>query len=166
MQCNFFLSHFGSKQWSKLFSLGSMKVLVVITCNWWSFSFQSCFLPYENWRSRIYWWEFSNQRCWYWFLRVYWEKCSYCKSYTLPHYLFDSSNISIVNILFKGRRCILKDCCMIEDNTILPPETVVPSFTKYNGSPGRCVGELPECTQELMTEFTRSYYQHFIPEQT
>lgn len=72
----------------------------------------------------------------------------------------------IVSILFQGRRCILKDCCMIEDNTILPPETVVPSFTKYDGSPGRCVGELPECTQELMTEFTRSYYQHFIPERT
>lgn len=52
---------------------------------------------------------------------------------------------------------------MIEDDTILPPETVVPSFTKYGGSPGLCIGELPECTQELMTDFTRSYYQHFTP---
>lgn len=86
--------------------------------------------------------------------------------YFLHTCLFSSSRILSANILLKGRRCILKDCCMIEDNTILPPETVVPSFTKYDGSPGRCVGELPECTQELMTEFTRSYYQHFIPERT
>ena len=63
----------------------------------------------------------------------------------------------------QGRRCVLKDCSMIEDNTILPPETVVPSFTKFGGSPGLCIGELPECTQEMMTDFTRSYYQHFIP---
>ncbi|XP_047001341.1 uncharacterized protein LOC124618910 [Schistocerca americana] len=62
-----------------------------------------------------------------------------------------------------GRRCVLKDCCMIEDDTVLPPETVVPSFTRYAGSPGVCVGELPECTQDLMIEFTRNYYQHFLP---
>lgn len=53
---------------------------------------------------------------------------------------------------------------MIEDNTILPPETVVPSFTRYSGSPGVCVGELSECTQDLMIDFTRNYYQHFVPE--
>ncbi|GLG98372.1 hypothetical protein R5R35_004820 [Gryllus longicercus] len=62
-----------------------------------------------------------------------------------------------------GRRCVLKDCCVIEDNTVLPPETVVPSFTRYASSPGVCIGELPECTQDLMLEFTRSYYQHFLP---
>lgn len=63
----------------------------------------------------------------------------------------------------QGRRCVLKDCCVIEDNTVLPPETVVPSFTKYGGSPGVCTGEVPECMQELMLEYTRNYYQHFLP---
>lgn len=69
-----------------------------------------------------------------------------------------------MKLVFQGRRCVLKDCSMVEDDTILPPETVVPSFTKFGGSPGLCVGELPECTQELMTEFTRNYYQHFVPQ--
>ncbi|XP_025829241.1 dynactin subunit 5 [Agrilus planipennis] len=62
-----------------------------------------------------------------------------------------------------GRRCHLRDCCVIEDNTILAPETVVPPFTRYSGSPGIQVGEVPECQQDLMIDFTRSYYQHFVP---
>lgn len=53
---------------------------------------------------------------------------------------------------------------MIEDNTVLGPETVVPPFTRYGGSPGLVVGDLPECTQDLMVDFTRSYYEHFVPE--
>lgn len=64
--------------------------------------------------------------------------------------------------MLQGRRCVLKDGCMIEDNTILPPETVVPSFTRVGGS-GTAVDELPECTQDLMIDFTKTYYQHFIP---
>lgn len=62
-----------------------------------------------------------------------------------------------------SRRCVLKDCCMIEDNTILAPETVVPPFSRYGGSPGLSVGDLPECTQDIMVDFTRSYYEHFVP---
>jgi len=62
-----------------------------------------------------------------------------------------------------GRRCTIRDCCFIEDGTILPPETVVPAFSRYSGSPGRSVGELPECTQDMMIDFTKSYYQHFTP---
>nr|QBH72928.1 dynactin subunit P25 [Frankliniella cephalica] len=73
------------------------------------------------------------------------------------NYVYIGNNVVI------GRRCILKDCCYIEDNTVLPPETVVPSFSRYAGSPGVCVGELPECTQELMVDLTKNYYQHFLP---
>lgn len=62
-----------------------------------------------------------------------------------------------------GRRSVLKDCCAIADNTVLPPETVVPPFTLYSGSPGVFTAELPECMQELMTERTKDYYQHFLP---
>ncbi|XP_005096530.1 dynactin subunit 5 [Aplysia californica] len=62
-----------------------------------------------------------------------------------------------------GRRSVLKDCCAIADNTILPPETVVPPFTVYSGSPGKVSGDLPDCTQDLMTDITVSYYQHFKP---
>ena len=34
---------------------------------------------------------------------------------------------------------------------------------RISGSPGRVVGELPECSQDMMTDFTKSYYQHFTP---
>ena len=34
---------------------------------------------------------------------------------------------------------------------------------RYAGSPGRAVGELPECSQDMMIDFTKSYYQHFTP---
>ncbi|XP_047143638.1 dynactin subunit 5 isoform X2 [Hydra vulgaris] len=63
-----------------------------------------------------------------------------------------------------GRRCILKDCCAIADNTVLPPDTVVPPFTIMAGSPAQSVGELPECTQENLTELTKCYFQNFIPD--
>ncbi|XP_053897114.1 dynactin subunit 5 isoform X3 [Malaclemys terrapin pileata] len=62
-----------------------------------------------------------------------------------------------------GRRCVLKDCCKILANTVLPPETVVPPFTVFSGCPGLFSGELPECTQELMMDVTKSYYQKFLP---
>ncbi|KAF6715823.1 Dynactin subunit 5 [Oryzias melastigma] len=62
-----------------------------------------------------------------------------------------------------GRRCVLKDCCKILDNTVLPPETVVPPFTVFSGCPGLFSGELPECTQDLMMDVTKSYYQKFLP---
>ncbi|XP_071455363.1 dynactin subunit 5 [Hetaerina americana] len=65
-----------------------------------------------------------------------------------------------------GRRCVLKDCCMVMDGTVLPPEAIVPSFTKWSGSPGRMdpSGDLPECTQDIMANFTHSYYDHFLPD--
>ena len=64
--------------------------------------------------------------------------------------------------MFQGRSCVLRDACMIEDNTILPPDTIVPSFTRI-GPSLQLVEELPECTPDLMIDFTKSYYQHFIP---
>jgi dynactin-5 len=36
----------------------------------------------------------------------------------------------------QGRRCVLKDCCRIEDDAVLPPDTVVPPFTIFGGNPG------------------------------
>ena len=65
-----------------------------------------------------------------------------------------------------GRRCVLKDCCALADNTVLAPETTVPSFAYYSGSPGTYTAEQPDCTQDIMIEYTKSYYQHFLPRQT
>ncbi|KOB73319.1 Dynactin 4 protein [Operophtera brumata] len=62
-----------------------------------------------------------------------------------------------------GRFCIIS-----KGSVIRPPfkkftETVVPSFARYSGSPARLITTLPEATPDLMTEFTKSYYQHFLP---
>ncbi|CAK9828788.1 Dynactin subunit 5 [Anthophora retusa] len=65
-----------------------------------------------------------------------------------------------------GRRCVLKDCCYIEDGAVVPPETVVPSFTRFAGNPAKCVEDLPDCTLDLMQEFTKNYYRHFLPSRT
>lgn len=75
-----------------------------------------------------------------------------------------ANKIFNVICLLQGRRCILKDCCMIADDTVLPPETVVSPFTVYSGSPGHSVEELPEAMQDLMIDYTKSFYQHYIPD--
>jgi len=86
------------------------------------------------------------------------EEDSIINAAQIGNYIYIGKNCVI------GRRCVLKDCCAIADNTVLPPETVVPPFTLMAGSPAKAVAELPECTQETMTELTKSYYQHFKPD--
>lgn len=67
-----------------------------------------------------------------------------------------------------GRRCILKDCCIIEDGAVLPPETTVASFMKFTkrgtieGGQGN-PNYVPPGMQDMMVEFTKSYYDHFKP---
>jgi hypothetical protein len=36
----------------------------------------------------------------------------------------------------KSKRCILKDCCEVREGTVLSPDTVVPPFAVFSGSPG------------------------------
>lgn len=62
-----------------------------------------------------------------------------------------------------GRHCVLKDCCAIADNAILPPGTIVATYAVVAGSPGQVVNELPECTKDVMIDFTKSYYANFTP---
>ncbi|KAL5108411.1 Dynactin subunit 5 [Taenia crassiceps] len=83
--------------------------------------------------------------------------------YDGSEYVETASGNKIGDHVFVGRRCVLKDACALLDNTVLAPETIVPPFSVFGGSPGRCVAELPECTPELMADLTRSYYDHFLP---
>ena len=73
------------------------------------------------------------------------------------------SNVHIGKNCVIGRRSILKDCCAIADNTVIPPETVVAPCTLFSGSPGILTSTLPECMQDIMTDITKNYYQHFVP---
>lgn len=62
---------------------------------------------------------------------------------------------------------MIKDCSIIEDGAVLPPETTVASFMRYTKE-GTIEGaqgsqEVPPAMMEMMTEFTKSYYEHFIP---
>jgi dynactin-5 len=38
--------------------------------------------------------------------------------------------------VLKGKFTIIKDCAKISDNTIIPPNTVVPALSLFSGSPG------------------------------
>ncbi|KAL1285893.1 hypothetical protein TPS_03784 [Trichinella pseudospiralis] len=59
--------------------------------------------------------------------------------------------------------CIIKDCCVLEDNTVLPTQTIVPPFVRISGNPGKIVGFLPNCTQNLMIDIMQSIYNNFRP---
>jgi carbonic anhydrase/acetyltransferase-like protein (isoleucine patch superfamily) len=39
-------------------------------------------------------------------------------------------------LLPQGKFTIIKDCAKIADNSIIPPNTVIPALTLFAGSPG------------------------------
>ena len=45
-------------------------------------------------------------------------------------------------MLLQGKFTIIKDCAKIADNSILPPNTVVPALSLFSGSPGTPKTEL------------------------
>ncbi|KAI8915434.1 dynactin subunit P25 [Powellomyces hirtus] len=57
-----------------------------------------------------------------------------------------------------GRFAIIKDCCRILDGAVVPPNTVVPSFSVFGGNPARLVDELPESIQEVYETQTKEFY--------
>jgi len=75
----------------------------------------------------------------------------------------------IGNYVKIGKNCVIgkfttiKDCAEIADNTVLPPNTVVPALALFSGSPGKFGESLPESTQELFESQAKSYYNRFQP---
>jgi len=57
-----------------------------------------------------------------------------------------------------SRRCILKDCCFILEGSILAPDTVVPPFTVFGGTPATFQYELPESFQEVQRQRSIGFY--------
>ncbi|XP_075251469.1 dynactin subunit 5-like [Convolutriloba macropyga] len=65
-----------------------------------------------------------------------------------------------------GKRAKLGDCSAILPGSYVPPDTVVPTFAIFGGSPARWVDDLPETQQYLMNEACREYYSNFKPVST
>jgi len=62
-----------------------------------------------------------------------------------------------------GRSAVIKDCCEIRAGSVIAADSVVPPFSILAGNPARVIGEMPECTQDLMTQLTRDFYDNFQP---
>mmetsp|Transcript_14568 Transcript_14568/g.20580 ORF Transcript_14568/g.20580 Transcript_14568/m.20580 type:complete len:197 (+) Transcript_14568:347-937(+) len=61
-----------------------------------------------------------------------------------------------------GKRCIIKDCCIIEPNSYVADDTVVPPFTRMAGKPAIMVEELPESVAVDLVDAAVDEYQRFV----
>lgn len=60
---------------------------------------------------------------------------------------------SCVNVAARcvlGERCIVRDCVQILEGSVVPPDTVLPPFTCWQGNPAKLVSALPESTVKTM----------------
>lgn len=62
----------------------------------------------------------------------------------------------------QGKNTVLKDCCEIADDTVVPPSSVIPSFCLYGGVPSRLIDDLPECTQEHFETLAKERFANFV----
>jgi dynactin-5 len=81
------------------------------------------------------------------------------ESATIGNHVYIGDNCLI------GHFCIIKDCVKIEPNTIVPPFTVISSFSVYSGSEkvlslGKMIGELSESHQDVMDYRTKEFYRN------
>mmetsp|Transcript_12362 Transcript_12362/g.19007 ORF Transcript_12362/g.19007 Transcript_12362/m.19007 type:complete len:205 (+) Transcript_12362:201-815(+) len=61
-------------------------------------------------------------------------------------------------------RSKIHDCCIIENDTVIPPDMVVPPFSRVRGNPARIVGSLPECSGGEFVEDCVQEYTGFVRE--
>lgn len=101
------------------------------------------------------------------------------KNCVIVRYMAKSRTPLLTHHYTQGKFTIIKDCAKIADNTILPPNTVVPALSLFSGSPGNIfmnlvlfsetfykgqfMEDLPETTQEVVEAYTKLYYNRFQP---
>ena len=61
-------------------------------------------------------------------------------------------------------RSKIHDCVIIEKNTVIPPDMVIPPFSRVRGNPGKIVGSLPECCGGEFVEDCVQDYTKFVRE--
>ena len=77
-------------------------------------------------------------------------------------------SISIGSCVVIGTNCVLMirtkvhDCCIIEDGTVLVPDTVIPPYSRVRGNPGRIVGTIPECACGEFADIRAADYVDFV----
>ena len=81
------------------------------------------------------------------------DEGSIIEAASIGNYVRIGRNVKIDNL------CIIRDCVLIEDDTHLPPNSVIPSHSYVRGRPGIVVGELPESTQIELDG--HAYYDSF-----
>lgn len=59
-------------------------------------------------------------------------------------------------------RSKIHDCCIIENDTVVPPDMVIPPFSRVRGNPARIVGTLPECSGGEFVEDCVQMYTGFV----
>ncbi|KAG7530701.1 hypothetical protein FFLO_04871 [Filobasidium floriforme] len=60
-----------------------------------------------------------------------------------------------------GEFVTIKDFVIIEQGTVLSPNTVCPNLTRWAGNPGRLVDSLPESTPETVEARVRANYKRY-----
>lgn len=79
-------------------------------------------------------------------------------------------SVSIGSCVRIGANCVLSprskvhDCCVIEDGTVIPPDMVIPPFSRVRGNNpgGKLVGTLPECCGGEFVEGCVQDYLQFV----
>uniref|UniRef100_A0A0K0DKH8 Actin-related protein 3 n=1 Tax=Angiostrongylus cantonensis TaxID=6313 RepID=A0A0K0DKH8_ANGCA len=62
-----------------------------------------------------------------------------------------------------GGSAVLKECCRVLPGSVVAADSVFPPYSTIAGNPARIIGQEPECTEDLMTEATKQYYDNFLP---
>ena len=52
---------------------------------------------------------------------------------------------------------------IINDDSIVPPDSVIPAYSEYGGRPALLLSELPETAQDILKERAKTCYKSFVP---
>lgn len=77
------------------------------------------------------------------------------------------SCVHIAHNVVISKRVIIKDCCYIEEGTVIPADTVIPPFSRVRGCPGNIVVgdpylDIPESVATTFVEECIDEFTHFV----